>query len=73
MTPYELGIKVTQQRNVPGHLKQAYARGFVGGVIGVTTGLGSNLLQRLGVRRKEEDDYPPRVTSDVASPDHDVR
>jgi hypothetical protein len=26
MTPYELGILAAQRRNVPGHLKQAYAR-----------------------------------------------
>ena len=28
MTPYGLGIKTAQQRNVPDHLKAAYARGF---------------------------------------------
>jgi hypothetical protein len=28
MTPYTIGIKVAQQRNVPGHAKQAYAAGF---------------------------------------------
>ena len=30
MTALELGIRVAQQNNVPGHLKQAYARGFAG-------------------------------------------
>jgi len=30
MTAYELGIKTAQQRNVPDHLKQAYAHGFAG-------------------------------------------
>lgn len=30
MTPYELGILAAQRRNVSGHLKQAYARGFAG-------------------------------------------
>ena len=30
MTAFELGILVAQRRNVPGHLKQAYADGFAG-------------------------------------------
>lgn len=30
MTAYELGILAAQRSNVPGHLKQAYARGFAG-------------------------------------------
>ena len=30
MTPYELGVLAAQRRNVPGHLKQAYAEGFAG-------------------------------------------
>jgi len=28
MTLYDLGIRIAQQRNVPGHLKQAYAGGY---------------------------------------------
>ncbi len=30
MTAYELGVLSAQQRNIPGHLKQAYALGFAG-------------------------------------------
>ena len=42
MTPYELGIKTAQQRNVPGHLKQAYAHGFAGVLVKAAQASGMN-------------------------------